>query len=275
MTEKKSQGENRILKPLTKAVAEKLGHVLWIEDDNAQSAYRRMYEGLQKAPYNFAVWANAGRQIDPAQLSLLKAWRAANTLKSPDNHVELHSLLRKLNRANTTEKDLIAAAPGYLSAYFNRIVSQNARKQDAAVITALLENHTRQMVLDLLKSLPVKDIRASLRASKTTFDKAMDFAHTDGKGYMGRNLRFLQSLASPSTCIVDNKNAVMVQITQTAQGYRARRDKSVTFWQVPENAVVVITNELHHCQPILHSEAPTLPGKKPVPRTVLVCDLSA
>ncbi|MGZ9096810.1 MAG: hypothetical protein ACXW30_00760 [Micavibrio sp.] len=275
MAEQKTHEPSRILKPLTKAVAEKLGHVLWIIDNDAQSAYRRMYEGLQKAPYNFAVWADAGRQIDPAQLSLLKAWRAANTLKSPDNHVEYQSLVKKMTLSKIDDKDLIAQAPAYLSAYFNRIASQNARKPDAAVITAFLEGHTRQMVFDLLKSLPVRDIRASIRAMKTTSETAMDFAHTDGKGYMGRNLRFLQSLASPSTCIVANDSATRVAITETVWSYRAKPGHAVTFWQAPENAVVVITNELHHCQPILHSEAPTLPGKKPAPRTVLVCDLTA
>lgn len=274
MAGQKTHEPNRILKPLTKAAAEKLGHVLWIEDDNAQSAYRRMAEGMKKAPYNFAVWADAGRQIDPAQLSLLKAWRAANTLKSPDNNVEYQSLMKKLTDAKVADKDLLRQAPAYLSVYFNSLANMNTDKPDAEIVLNLLTKHTRQMMFDLLHSLPVRDIRASIRAMKTTSNTAMDFAHTDGKGYMGRNFRFLQSLASPSTCVVANNDAVLRNIGPGLMGYRARQDRPVIFWQAPENSVVLITNELHHCRPILHSEAPTLPGKKPVPRTVLVCDLT-
>lgn len=274
MTGSGPQDQNRTLKPLTKAAAQKLGHVLWIEDDNAQRAYRRMAEGIEKAPYNCAIWANAGRQIDPTHLSLIREWRAANNLRSPDNHVEYRSLRTKMALAKIADEDLLLRVPGYLTSYFNSVTNLNAAKPGAKKITAILEYQARQMASDLVQSLPVYDIRASVRAMKTTSDTALDFAHTDGKGYVGRNLRFLQSLASPSTCIVANNDATLAELHPGLYGFRARQDKSVTFWQAPENSVVLITNELHHCQPILHSEAPTMPGKKPVPRTVLVCDLS-
>lgn len=259
------------LRPLTQAGAESLGHVLWIEEKTPHRAYSHMFEALRPgSPYNCAVWANAGEQIDRGFLSQLQEWRS-------------HSALRYQNHTKETHDSATPLGPScrkYLSDSFSRLHQRHTGQPNAQHIAQYLLQHVATHTSAIIDTIHPKDLLFDLRADKhrtLDMDVGKDTAHTDGdsllshthKAMTGYTYRLLQSLASPSTCLVSNSNAVPI-----GQGRWGLDDnKPVTFYQTPENSVVLLTNSRHHAQPILHSEALHQPGRISVPRTVSVMDL--
>lgn len=259
--------ESRItLRPLTAAAAEDTGHILWVEADNAPDALRQMYLGLLKAPFNCAVWANAGDQISPEARSDLRAWRAAHG-------VELYSDLLSSGNYRGGLKKLFAeaAVPG----------------------TEWLENHTRDLATGVFNGFATRFIRTRIRASdtRTTLPGYHD-AHADGPSRWPHT-RVLQALECAPTWLIDNRDAVRRAVTEDdarklsqylnepleksmaqvgAVEWMMRQDKPVTLWEPPANSVAMISTASHHCQPILHSMPATRPGQEPEKRTVVIHD---
>ena len=255
----------RTVRPLTREAADNMGHVIWIDNRDPLKAYEQMFDGLNEGLFNCAVWANAGDQINPDDLTALKNWRRHSKILEPF-----------VDPACDIWNDKTSC----MAKYFNGLSSRNAAPDLQPVLFFL--RRQAQLQADLIQAAtPIERFVYTLRGIKST--NAGDFnkvAHTDNSGFGKKSysLRVLQSLASPSTCIINNKNARPFYAESQAVSdalpnkYELNPDVPATIWQAPENSVVIITNSMYAGQPVLHCEAPTI-EKRPQPRTVGVFDL--
>ena len=59
---------------LTRDKAEACGHIAWVEESNPEKAIAAMFNGVNKRPYNAAVWINAAT-MSPEDQAILTQWR--------------------------------------------------------------------------------------------------------------------------------------------------------------------------------------------------------
>lgn len=259
------------VKPLDRAAAEATGHILWVEESSGPKALERMHAALLKAPFNCAVWANAGDLIPEQSRQALRDWRAEGSAEIANN------LLSSATYPGGVKTLFAAAAEG----------------QPASPGYAWLEDHVRATGADIFRGIATRFIHLKLRASegRTTLKGYLD-AHADGPSRWP-HIRVLQSLECAGTYVLDNRDAVLRAVTEEdarnlsgylgepleksmeqvgRQEWMTRREGPITLWQPPANSVIMISDQSHHCQPILHSSPVTLPGQPPEKRTLAVYD---
>lgn len=257
------------LRPLTREIAQSMGHVVWVEEKDPITAFRKMYEGLQKEPNNCAVWANAGDRRNADDMAYLRSWRESYTLM--DGFMLRDSELFKKNR-----QDL---AHHYLRSQFASMARRNEDQPNAQRITGIIKQSVNDNFQAIERIMSVKEFKLGVFAINDTVSPNLNYVHTDGSGGLAhhpRTLRILQSLGCPSTCIVDNRNIYLrTKLADRMFGdNRAGPYMPTVLYQTPESSVVIITNDQHPWAPILHSEAITPPHSKPIPRTLTVLDLA-
>lgn len=272
----------RLLARLTPAIAGKLGHVLWLEEKDPVTAFAKMYEALQTPPYNCAVWANAGDMIDPSGLSLLSEWRKHNSIQQPPHSTR--SAIKKELMDHLDDVSLTYNMKQHLFSYFNKLSGYNEGTPQIDPVLNIVQDILLNNLVAMRESIPFKNIIMSVRGNIVTRHNFYN-DHSDGHGNeenLKTTLRVLQSIACPSTCLVANKYTTgkSSYVYPYLEGrdawethYTTDPEKPVTLWKTPENSVVLITDDFHHSQPIVHDEAVLPAGKTPVPRTVTVCDL--
>lgn len=260
------------IKPLTREEAEATGHILWTDDRDPVAALRAMVSATDTAPYNAAVWANAGDVMSAETKALIRKWRETGNLET------------RLNRDYAT----LEQAEASLSAIFARSVGKPDQLEQSARIA--LQDHIKTRLRQIFNAFPVQRIRYDLRADANQQTQDISNAHVDGIGTLrgNRRIRLIEAIESPGTCLIPNENAVFRVPPREAFNYYAQRGMSassienpdwiinpegkVSFLQAPEGSLVLITNEAHSWQPILHATPPTPPGSDPQRRTVIVYD---
>ncbi len=262
----------RDVRVLTQEIAESMGHIAWIEETDPTRAFQRMMTALQTAPINCAVWADANRKTKRKDLKILANFRRNFDFMLPHQQRFGNSITAD---KSTMDRDL--------SHFFNQLNARNFGIPGMRENVKFLEKQARLRAAQIMDAFPALSYTFNLRADFDIKTLPDPNPHTDGSSF--GNLRILENLASPGTCIFENYHAEkQVQsgdhfITlppgqhDPRARYRLKENANPIFWQVPENSLTMITNHAHPWQPILHSEAPTPPEMAPTPRTLLVYDL--
>jgi hypothetical protein len=70
---------------------------------------------------------------------------------------------------------------------------------------------------------------------------------------------------------IKGKHSITAWLKQR-RDWAVREEGPVTLWEIPANALVLLSHTGTHKRPILHSEAITPAGQTPEKRTILVYD---
>jgi len=225
------------VQPLTKEVAEQLGHVAWIEETDPVKAFKLMREALQTPPYNCAIWAAAAATEAPEWRGKVADWRENESIR----------FLSAGNGAAHFEQPAtsLPAAKGELRRQFNTAAAKPVEG---------LEAHMEKRIEQLFAAFPDYKMRFQLRAGEGDTDRNELHEHVDG-GEKSR-LRFLECLSGSGTFIFRNEDMVMRpsrgDISFLAE--RLPEEGSFTAYEAPPNSIVLISNDELGWQAILHSE---------------------
>ncbi len=234
-----------------------MGHILWLEESDPVTALRKMNEAVETKPFNCAVWANAGDRLSDAFKQAIRSDRERNAIPSKQDVDIFYSTKDARIRLHNC---------------FNRTQSG----------TTLLQQHIDQRLNDIEAALrPVKQ-NFQLRSSAITHDIERIIQTTHVDNYPLGDRRFIESLESESTYLIDNKDVYCTYDSQEMAPYRLEQrdwflkpEGNVTFWQTPPNSLTLFTTTAHDWKPIMHAFPPTPPGnKEPQKRTVTTYDLS-
>ncbi len=263
---------DKTLRPLTREACEKIGHIAWIEESDPVIALRRQHEAVRTPPFNAAIWANAGDATDSTMLDDLNILRDYYNLQAPrlSNHFNLS--------AGASEKDITKS----LREFFEQLATDHRQIPGIKDLSRLLNVHANKRAMQILQAIPSLEYNFNLRASRSSTTKKSPVVHTDGLGY--GNIRILENLGCAGTCLIENSFGERHILTENGyvrsddqQGktkYYPNKNAKMTYWQIPDNAVTLITNEYLPWQTILHAEPPTMPGQyRDTPRTIMMHDL--
>lgn len=260
------------IKPLTREEASAAGHILWVEDADPASALRTMVASIDTPPYNAAVWANAGEVMSAETKALIRKWRETGDI----------------NTGHYSDYGALGQAEQSLSRYFNRLGAKPESLEAEA--HEALHGHLKTRLGQIFGALPVQRLKYDLRADAHQQTLDISNAHVDGIGALRGNkrVRLLEAIESPGTCLIPNRDAVFRVPPPEYFNYYAKRgmntstlkdpdwmvntEGKISFLQAPAGSLVLITNEAHPWQPILHATPPTPPGSAPQKRTVIVYD---
>ena len=234
------------VRPMTKQAAQDMGHVAWIEETDPIRAISKMYNALASGGYNCALWPNAGLQMPAADKAIIREWR------------KHHGLSIGAAFGHASVKDIAEV----LTDKFNWAKGKNLGGGDNAAFDAL-QRHGKTRLEQIAAAIPARHYELNLRGGEKTTG-ILD-AHVDGDGY--GTLRFLESIESPGTCIIDNRDV------KKGREYSLRDHKTITFWQIPEGSLCLIGNREREGMAAMHSAPPTPKGSKPIPRTLFVFDI--
>jgi hypothetical protein len=255
------------IEPLTREVAERLGHIAWIEDADPVSAFRRMAAAVRKEPVNCAIWANADAGEEVGWRKEVAAWRVNGNAGLYFTPIPESSL-----RASSRSE----AMAGLTATFSSRILFA----EQAVPLCAW--RHVTGRMHDIFQAVASGRGRFSFRAGPGDKTLIEPDTHCDGEntdmGPMER-FRFLESVECRRTFLFGNNDAVLVRDEDEygASGkevykYALRREGPVTGYEAPENSMVLITDVGLPWQPVLHDHTFLPKGQPQQKRTVFVHD---
>jgi hypothetical protein len=239
---------------LTKNEANRTGHIAWIEEKDRKKAIRAMKGAVEKAPFNCAVWVNANETLTEDMKSKLQEWRKDHSLD-----IYTHNDYKSAHAAKSS-----ADAAGRLREEFRRKAIPFLEPAQ------YLRDHMIRRTRDIFNAMGVKSLSLQLRARCSDMTNPCFGGHTDGPG-PGSNIRLLESLISMGTQLIANNDAIPG--TDSENAWKLKPEGTITCLQPPENSLILITDQTHPWQPILH-DSPMGPPEEPrQPRIVLCYDI--
>lgn len=217
-------------------------HIAFIDAAEDVKGLRDMFHAVSDGCTNAAVWNDAPDLITPMQRENLRAWCDQYGLSTTQMRVSDQSLSKLFNKA----------AKGHYEAL------------------KPLENHVQSRLNALSKAFPDKDVNLTVRAdifqTRTTTSDGGN-PHIDN----GTNIdmRFIETIAGGTTCLMDNK-----QVIFEGKADKTRpKDEKLTYWQVPDRALTLLTSAWNSRKPVMHSAPPREKIGTGNTRIVIIYDL--
>jgi hypothetical protein len=261
------------IRPLDRKACAALGHVGYVENRDAVKAFTAMFNMAARAPINAAVWADAGKDLDPDMLKHLRQWR--NECTGETNHMPRGwPMPETAANASTRLRERFEDA---LHPY------RNAFPPEQTKALAALRDHILGRIESLRQAMPFINIEVSLRMHDTRDQNtgSASMPHFDGSGFSQWSLRLLEVLDSDPTLIYANDDfraRLKDEPQETGQYGMIRqwdrvtdiRRNGLTAWQAPPNSILMITNNIHPWKPVLHSEPPLDKGRMESSKRILI-----
>lgn len=227
-----------IIKPLDSRVVGLPANIRFVNEDEPAAALKAMFNAAMQpgGPCNVAILLNSGSKIDEEALKRLNGWCRDYGFAVTQGRVGRADAFRGLAR-------IFNSATGGDSA--------------AAAILKPLHKYIESRLQAMAQAFPDKDVCLTIKANyyqTRTGTAEAGNPHVDGGA--GVDIRFVETLAGGGTCLVGSET-----------------EKPVTFWQIPEGQLALLTSRSNAARPVVHTAPPqkTLaPGQI---RIVLLYDL--